>query len=265
MDALLAKQDQTSETLQLIRQDGQQQAQKLNSLESQVQEHNELFTGTLLRLKNLEETVQALNLDRQARARSPTPPPRDVPHVSATPSPRGAPARDIESELQIVIGGWQDAKVIDAEMEARNMFSTVERLHLFSDAWAPYNWTSFLKITLVYGDIPLSSKRSVQGDVVAKLKALQWKSGVPGSEGRVLWCTRNRSVEDRNKIHCLVSCKEFLLWIPPVQGVSEEPKIAWRGQLFMGVVQLIGHSSEGRRTRWMSKCWITGETRLDGS
>ena len=60
----------------------------------------------------------------------------------------GRSPRDLDAELQIVIGGWRDARKADAECEASTMLAKAGHEGMLMESWAPYIRTTFLKITL---------------------------------------------------------------------------------------------------------------------
>ena len=86
---------------------------RLDSHDSALQTHNRLHEGSISRIEALEKEVK----DLRAASRSPTP-------SRAPPSP-GARSltpqreRNIEEELQMAIGGWEDCRRDEAVEEAK--------------------------------------------------------------------------------------------------------------------------------------------------
>ena len=78
--------------------------------------------------------------------------------------------------------------------------------------------------------------------------------------------TRNRTVEDRNKIRALVQVKEVFIHTSMADNRDREtPEIVWRGRVYVGRVQVIaeagnlpgdGHPSDPQ----MSMSLTTAET-----
>ena len=89
----------------------------MGALEEVARHHNAAQSTTTTRLDGLEREVEALRSQGPSpvgRGRSSTPVRgggRDLSPIAAW-SPR-----DLESELQIVVGGWRDARKADAEQE----------------------------------------------------------------------------------------------------------------------------------------------------
>ena len=56
---------------------------------------------------------------------------------------------EANSDLDIIIGGWTDAKRSDAQQE---MFAAIQMPDVVHELWAPYSRTHFIKVQLVFPD-----------------------------------------------------------------------------------------------------------------
>ena len=193
-----------------------QQEVRTATLEQTCKEHTELHEGTLLRVAELEKQVKTLQAREASRSRSPTPAraSSDRPDVSPPRSPRYE--RDPEEDLQIVFGGWADARKGDAEGEIREIFRRCGIEERLESVIIPYIRTTFARINLKFpeGCTSIQARRVFQSQMLEKLKAATFLSGVSGSKDRPLWMTRNRSVEERQQIRALVQLKEFYKRVP---------------------------------------------------
>ena len=72
--------------------------------------------------------------------------------------------QDDVDDLQIVKGGWQDARKGDAFEEVKHMFSIIEHPDCCTDMWAPASRTKFIRVTLAFPDplAHISTLRSYQ-------------------------------------------------------------------------------------------------------
>ena len=154
----------------------------------------------------------------------------------------GRSPRHLDAELQIVIGGWRDARKADAEREASAMLAKAGHEGMLMESWAPYIRTTFLKITLRFAeDMPLTTKRQLQNKIVLATREVKFRGQLEGSEGTELLCTKQRPVEERHNIRALVMCKKFIEKLGDRATKRHEiPEIDWRGRLYVGNVQLIG-------------------------
>ena len=155
--------------------------------------------------------------------------------------------RDPEEDLQIVFGGWADARKGDAEGEIREIFRRCGIEERLESVIIPYIRTTFARINLKFpeGCTSIQARRVFQSQMLEKLKAATFLSGVSGSKDRPLWMTRNRSVEERHKIRALVQLKEFYKRVPLAAGrPREDPEIDWRGRLYVGRHQGLAEASK---------------------
>ena len=211
--------------------------ERLDNHDTALQTHNRLHEGSISRIEALEKEVKEL----RAASRSPTP-------SRAPPSP-GARSltpqreRNIEEELQMAIGGWEDCRRDEAVEEAKAIFEAAQIPNAWLEIWSPYSRTSHVRVILQfppnYKTIP--QQRAFQTEVLEKLKSRKWTSNVPGNEGRTIWIQRHRSPEDRAKIRAIVSVKEFVDQLTFGQGLRKKhAEIDWRGKLFVGNINILG-------------------------
>ncbi|CAE7511533.1 unnamed protein product [Symbiodinium sp. CCMP2592] len=128
-------------------------------------------------------------------------------------------------DLGLVIRGWTDARVTEAEREVQNLFTEAG-----------------------LGITELGKKRVYQTQNVNKLKALKARSGIVGQEDANLWVQRDRSVEERLRIRAIVLAKNFYNALPlkdDKQTRWPDPEIVWRGQLFVGQVRTLKNMDDG--------------------
>ncbi|CAE7368588.1 unnamed protein product [Symbiodinium necroappetens] len=214
---------------------------RLDFHDAALQDHNKLHEGSLSRIEALEKEVKEL----RAASRSPTP-------SRAPPSP-GARSltpqreRNIEEELQMAIGGWEDCRRDEAVEEAKAIFEAAQIPNAWLEIWSPYSRTSHVRVILQfppnYKTVP--QQRAFQTEVLEKLKGRKWTSNVPGNEGRTIWIQRHRSPEDRAKIRAIVSVKEFIDQLTFGGGLRKKhAEIDWRGKLFVGNVNVLGGPHE---------------------
>ena len=210
---------------------------RLDSHDAALQDHNKLHEGSLLRIEALEKEVKEL----RAASRSPTP-------SRAPPSP-GARSltpqreRNIEEELQMAIGGWEDCRRDEAVEEAKAIFEAAQIPNAWLEIWSPYSRTSHVRVILQFPPNfkTVPQQRAFQTEVLEKLKSRKWTSNVPGNEGRTIWIQRHRSPEDRAKIRAIVSVKEFVDQLTFGGGLRKKhAEIDWRGKLFVGNINVLG-------------------------
>ncbi|CAE7541708.1 unnamed protein product [Symbiodinium sp. CCMP2456] len=210
---------------------------RLDDHDAQLREHAELHEGSLLRISTLEKEVKEL----RAASRSPTP--SHAPRSPRDRSPTPGRERNIEEELQLAIGGWQDCRRDDAVEEAKAMFEAAGLKDAWEDIYSSYNRTSHVRVVLAfpshYKTVP--QQRAFQTQVLEKLKARKWTSSVQGNENRVIWISRHRTPEDRAKIRAIVSVKEFIDQLTFGGGLRKQHgEIDWRGKMFVGNVNVLG-------------------------
>ena len=93
-------------------------------------------------------------------------------------------------ELQIVVGGWREAKREDIELEIQTMFERIRGSALLKRVYVPYVRCGFCRCELVYPEPDIWKQRKLQGVVVQALKDLQYASQIRGQEGCKLWAAR---------------------------------------------------------------------------
>ena len=268
MQSLHVKQNQFGErqskmnrSLDVIETEVRGQELRIETLECAVREHTTLHEltqstfnkhaafqdDTSRRVKELETRLDSMQ--REA-SRSPTPPPRDRSPGSrgfsfgsgrygrnGDRSPRSDRVMEVEEELQVVVGGWEDARSDEAEAEVELLFQQAGLQDAMGDFEGPQGRTRVVRVNLKFPthlkSIP--DMRNFQGSVLTRLKAVGFRSKLPGSEDRALWATRNRTPEDRAKIRGLVQVKEFICWLDAWEGrAAPKGEIYWRtGTVFV--------------------------------
>ena len=74
--------------------------------------------------------------------------------------------------MDLVAGGWVDARRDDAIEEVKNILRDVSMLDQVDEIWAPYSRTSFVKIRIAFErDLTIAMKRKTQSALLEKLKA----------------------------------------------------------------------------------------------
>ena len=164
------------------------------------------------------------------------------------PSPIGA-TRDPHQDLGLVVGGWSDARVAEAELEVKYLFQAAAIPEALSSLSGPAGRTNFLRVTLDFQGKPdWNSKRQFQTSLLNKLRALKSTSGIEGQDKCELWITKDRSVEERIRIRAVVLTKNFYEKVPPVTTGSArwpDPEIVWRGQVFIGQTRMLKNMEDG--------------------
>ena len=208
---------------------------RLDTHDAVLKEHTEKYEAHQIRLSALEREVR----DLRAGSRSPTP-------ARAPPSPRGnspRSERNIEEELQLALGGWEDARREEAVEEAKALFEALQLEHAWLDIWSPYSRTSHVRIALKFPEThtSISQQRRFQKQVLEKLQTRKFLRNIPGQECREIWVQRHRTPEERAKIRAIVSVKEFIEQLTFAEGHKKRPgEINWRGKLFVGNVNILG-------------------------
>ena len=221
---------------------------RIQHVEAVTAEHSDQHKHTANKIRSLEEKVRELENQRENAPRSPR---YAAPRSPRSPrSPRQAHfglEPDDEPDMDLVIGGWCDARRDDAIEETRNILRDANLLDQAEEIWAPYSRTSFVKCRLIFDkDSTVAMKRKKQTAVLEKLKAKKYVSGIPGSEQVKLWITRSKSPEERRMTRAIVLCKQFYLNIPNSDPTQPNPfterniDISWQGKVFIGKYQLLG-------------------------
>ena len=230
----------------------QAQTLRISHVESVTAEHTDQHQQTQLKLKSLEAKIKDLEAIRDAAPKSP----RSFPGAPRSPrsprSPRqphfGQDYFEEEPDMDLVIGGWVDARRDDAIEETRNILRDTQLLDHIEEVWAPYSRTSFVKVRICLDkDLPIAARRKRQTSILEKLKAKKYVSGVAGSENIKLWVTRSKSPEERRMTRAIVICKEFYARLPhkdpskPLPFPENLIDISWNGKVFIGRHQLLGN------------------------
>ena len=100
--------------------EARRQSERLEAHDSALQDHNELHEGSMLRIAALEKEVKEL------RAASRSPPPSVGPRSPSARSTTPPRERNIEEELQLAIGGWEDCRRDEAVQEAKAIFKAAK-------------------------------------------------------------------------------------------------------------------------------------------
>ena len=190
--------------------------------------------------------------------------------------------RDDEDEpnLDIVVGGWSDARRDDAIQETKNMLHDAQIPEKdIDEIWSPYSRTNFVKIRLAFDmkdarNLSISWRRAKQNHILTQIKAKRYTSGVPGSENQKIWATRSKTPEERLRTRAIVLTKEFLSNLPQVDPTKQPPypsgsiDLVWTGKVFAGKHQVLGNvhrdgeplpydllisDSKGNHTEWYIK------------
>ena len=231
----------------------QSQGTRLVHLESVASEHTTKHASTDNRIVVLERKIRQLEEQVESHSRSRSPAARfGGTHSPRSPrSPRNFGYRtdeSIEEDLDLVFGGWTDARRDDAIEEAKNIMKDIQSLELVEEVWTPYSRTNFVKVRLLFPDpqAHISKRGKFQTEILDKLKRKSYVSSVPGSEKTRLWMTKSKTPEERARIRAIVLTKEFYKSLPHVDGASPPPftdsniEISWNGKVFLGRHQLLG-------------------------
>ncbi|CAE7238466.1 unnamed protein product, partial [Symbiodinium necroappetens] len=140
-------------------------------------------------------------------------------------------------DLQLVIGGWDDAKRGEIEQEVRELFSKIEASPLLLNIHVPFVRSRFARVELLFTSSSIAERRRIQTLTLEALKKalVDYTSAIQGQQAKRLWVTRNRSKEDREKIRALVSMKDY------AKRYLDEGQIDldWRGRLWLKGEQVL--------------------------
>ena len=166
-------------------------------------------------LRELEREVQHLKSNPPTRSASPAASQRGGTRSGAgTPRYNGPPQVQEIDELQLVIGGWNEARRQDIEMDVQKIFENIRGTPLLGRIFVPYVRCSFCRVEVTYPEQDIWKQRKLQGVLVQSIKGLSYASQVKGQEGCRFWAARNRSVQERAKIRAILStrdlCKSYL-------------------------------------------------------
>ena len=234
---------------------------RIANLEQISGEHTGRHEGHDARIKALESKIEDLlaQLDKsEYRSRSPSrtglgtgnrsPSPRSPRNGFRSPRALGRNegfGGDAE-DLDIVVGGWSDARKADAFDEVRNIFQTLKQEKYIEEIWAPYGRTSFAKVKLLFPDpeAHISVRRQLQMQIVNNIRNKNFRSGVAGSEGAKIWATKSKTPEERAKSRAVVLTKEFYKSLSSAAGTpcfsEDQIEISWAGKVFIDRFQLLG-------------------------
>ena len=264
MQSMHSKQDQVAGSVEQLGRELGVQAKRLDVLRGTVEEHARQHRDSQERIQALEAQVQqSVTLsqlqdieaqmrdlrDLETRLRELQDQVNHLP-VSGPQTPRmnGSP-KDIEAELQVVVGGWSEAPRYAAEREVRSLFHECGVYDALADLWAPGQRTNFVRATLRFPSDckSLPAKSNYQVDILKRLKQDRWTSAVEGSKGSFLWVSRHRTLEERHKIRAILQCKDFYDAIRrkmPEKAIPQ-PEFDWRGKVFVGRHQMLLAPSPG--------------------
>ena len=188
-------------------------------------------------LREMEREVQQLRSAPPTRGPSPVSTPRSG--VPAPASPRG---REID-ELQLVIGGWQEARRQEIEEDVKAIFTALNAAPLLKQVYVPYVRSGFCRVELVYPEHDLWKQRKLQGTVLQHIKDLNFQSRAVGQESSRLWCSRNRTQQERAKIRAILSTQALCVRHLGESMVDRD----WRGKVWANSVQILHHVDTTRR------------------
>ena len=259
LNGLHLKSDRTHEYCVQLGSSVAQHDTRIAHLEATAKEQLDNHEAALDRITALEKAV--VELDRKSRSITPPRAP-DTPRGSrlgniSPRSPRSNPGafpsenpRDPEQDLCLVVGGWSDARVSEAEQEVKNLFEAAGMSNHLASMSGPAGRTNFLRVTLNFQGIQdLVRKRQLQTRVLDKLKQMKSKSGIEGQDNCNLWVTKDRSIEERIRIRALVLTKNFYEKLPQPTEPAQcrpPPEIVWRGQVFVGQRRMLKNMDNGQ-------------------
>ena len=173
-------------------------------------------------LRDLEKELQAV---------------KSAPRYAQCGTPRQGGGESEVDELQVVIGGWREARREDIELEVQTMFEGIRGSALLKRVYVPYVRCGFCRCELVYPEPDIWKQRKLQGVVVQALKDLQYTSQIRGQEGCKFWAARNRSQAERAKIRAILSTRDLCVRHLGEHLVDKD----WRGKLWANQVQILHH------------------------
>ena len=251
--------------------DIQAQSVRISNLEQVASEHSSKHDSSEARINALEAKIESLIAQNESlvskgdlRSRSPSRTGLGTGNRSPSPrSPRFINRGEFmgwNDDFDVVVGGWNDARKSDAFEEIKNIFKAIDFEGAIQEVWAPYNRTSFAKVTLSFPDpnAHLNVKRQFQTQIITKIKARNFQSGVPGSEGNKVWATRSKTPDERAKIRAVVLTKAFYKTQSPGEGLpnfnDEDIEISWAGKVYIDRFQLLGSVERDGEPRPYDTC-----------
>ena len=192
--------------------------------------------------KELERDLQELKSAPPTRNVSPAVTPRNGPARSNSPRFDSDGQREVD-ELQLVIGGWVEAKREHVEADVRAMFEQLNALPLLKAVFVPYVRSSFCRVELFYTDDNIWAQRKLQTMVLQHLKAMTFASKTPGQERSKFWFSRNRTPRERAKIRAILQVQSLCQKYLGDQAVDRD----WRGKVWAHGTQVLFHVDKDRR------------------
>ena len=114
---------------------------------------------------------------------------------------------------------------------------------LLKNIITPFVRANVCRVELLYLDESLQARRKVQQAVLNGLRnqldRRQKKSSIPGQENAALWVSRNRSLDERNRLRALLGLRDFLLR----HSAPSDVEFDWRGRLWLRGHQVLFHCS----------------------
>ena len=216
---------------------------------SHIDQRQQEMAGLQKRFQNRLDEMEEEMKDLRA-GRSISPGPNRVHSAGPGSSPRSTTAsgmggQPIVDDLQLVIGGWKEARKADIEEEVRRLFSRLEATPLLKDLHTPFIRSNFARIELQFGTSKLAERRQVQALTLKALKqrfANEPTSQIPQQTGNRLWASRNRSKDERAKIRALVGVKEYCAQHINPMFID----LDWRGKLWIRGEQVLFHANQHR-------------------
>ncbi|OLP94906.1 hypothetical protein AK812_SmicGene23032 [Symbiodinium microadriaticum] len=169
---------------------------------------------------------------------------REVQGYNRSNSPRfdESGQREVD-ELQLVAGGWSEAKREHIEADARAMFEKLQATPLLKGIFIPYVRSSFCRIEIVYTDENVWARRKVQSTVLQHLKGLNFQSEIAGQEHAKFWFARNRTPHERAKIRAILQTQSLRLKFLDETLVEKD----WRGKVWAAGTQVLFHVDRDTR------------------
>ncbi|CAE7852531.1 unnamed protein product [Symbiodinium necroappetens] len=192
--------------------------------------------------KELERDLQELKSAPPTRNASPVTTPRGAPARSNSPRFDSDGQREVD-ELQLVVGGWVEAKREHVESDVRAMFEQLNALPLLKAVFVPYVRSSFCRVELFYTDDNIWAQRKLQTMVLQHLKAMTFVSRVPGQERSTFWFSRNRTPRERAKIRAILQVQSLCQKYLGDHAVDRD----WRGKVWANGTQVLFHVEKDRR------------------
>ena len=212
----------------------------ISTLQKRSEAHERLHTEHEGRISRIERELAEL----KSRGPSPATPrgggftPRSI-QGSTTASSAGGRLVD---DLQIVIGGFVNAKRADLQAELRSFFEQHGGPEVLKEVFVPYLRSNITRLELNFpGEADLRQRRLIQTQVLEVLKTNYTRSTIPGQESNNLWIQRNRSPEDRQMIRSILRTKDILQSLSPASSCVE---FEWRGRVYLDGHNVLFHTSQ---------------------